>query len=214
MENFGLILIFWYGVLHAFAPDHLSAIADFSIGKNKKKTIIITSLFAFGHGFSLFVFAKILEFYSIPSSLLAYGDTISALVIFSIGIYLLFMVFTRRINVRKHMHKGIEHIHIYFGKEHNHKTSTREVKSALAIGVLMGIGGVRGMLVTFALIESSSVDIYMIFAFTSGVLLIFLSFGACILYINENLLKSNKSVNIAFLTAGIVSVLVSVNMLT
>jgi ABC-type nickel/cobalt efflux system permease component RcnA len=32
-----LLVIFWYGILHAFGPDHLTAIADFSIGKNKKK---------------------------------------------------------------------------------------------------------------------------------------------------------------------------------
>ncbi|WP_277871741.1 hypothetical protein [Sulfurimonas xiamenensis] len=37
MEHLGLLLIFWYGVLHAFGPDHLTAIADFSIGKNKKR---------------------------------------------------------------------------------------------------------------------------------------------------------------------------------
>ena len=39
-----LVLIFWYGILHAFGPDHLTAIADFSIGKNKRKTLLITSL--------------------------------------------------------------------------------------------------------------------------------------------------------------------------
>jgi len=38
MESIGLILIFWYGILHAFGADHLTAIADFSIGKNKRKT--------------------------------------------------------------------------------------------------------------------------------------------------------------------------------
>lgn len=41
-----LVLIFWYGILHAFGPDHLTAIADFSIGKNRQKTLWITSLFA------------------------------------------------------------------------------------------------------------------------------------------------------------------------
>ncbi|WP_457597179.1 HoxN/HupN/NixA family nickel/cobalt transporter, partial [Hydrogenimonas sp.] len=56
-----MLLIFWYGVLHAFGPDHLTAIADFSIGKDRKKTLLITFAFAVGHGISLFVFAKILE---------------------------------------------------------------------------------------------------------------------------------------------------------
>ena len=57
MTNIGILLIFWYGILHAFGPDHLTAIADFSIGKDKNKTMIITILFAIGHGTMLFIFA-------------------------------------------------------------------------------------------------------------------------------------------------------------
>ena len=81
MEHVALSLIFWYGILHAFGADHLTAIADFSIGKNKRKTILITSMFAVGHGISLFIFAKILETYKISDEILAYGDVISASVI-------------------------------------------------------------------------------------------------------------------------------------
>jgi len=172
MESFGLVLIFWYGILHAFGPDHLTAIADFSIGKSKKKTMTITALFAFGHGFTLFVFAKILDTYSITPSILAYGDLISASVILAMGIYLLFMVFNRRIQLNKHIHNGEEHIHIYFGKEHNH--NNRDSASAFTIGVLMGIGGVRGMLVTLGMIGSNSVDLVMVLAFALGVMVIFI----------------------------------------
>ena len=88
MEYMGLLLIFWYGVLHAFGPDHLTAIADFSIGKNKSKTMLITTLFAVGHGLSLLLFAKILEIYNISEELMGYGDLISAAVILGIGVYL------------------------------------------------------------------------------------------------------------------------------
>ena len=69
-----LLLIFWYGILHAFGPDHLTAIADFSIGKDKKKTMLITMLFAIGHGSMLFVFAKLLEVYNISQEFMGYGD--------------------------------------------------------------------------------------------------------------------------------------------
>ena len=96
-----LLLIFWYGILHAFGPDHLTAIADFSIGKNKQKTLLITTLFAIGHGLSLFVFAKLLEGMHISDEILAYGDIISATVIIGMGLYLLFMVATDRIHLRK-----------------------------------------------------------------------------------------------------------------
>ena len=84
-----LLLVFWYGVLHAFGPDHLTAIADFSIGKNKQKTFMITALFAIGHGVSLFIFAKVLQSISISEEILAYGDVISAAVIIAMGLYLL-----------------------------------------------------------------------------------------------------------------------------
>ena len=101
MENLGLLLIFWYGVLHAFGPDHLTAIADFSIGKSKKKTMTITSLFAIGHGLTLFIFAKILDTYHISESILGYGDLISASVILAMGVYLLYMVYNDRIQLKK-----------------------------------------------------------------------------------------------------------------
>ena len=52
MEHVALSLIFWYGILHAFGADHLTAIADFSIGKNKRKTILITSM-SFKHAIQI-----------------------------------------------------------------------------------------------------------------------------------------------------------------
>ncbi|MFA5234944.1 MAG: hypothetical protein WC390_11150 [Sulfurimonas sp.] len=211
MENVGLLLIFWYGVLHAFGPDHLTAIADFSIGKNRNKTMLITTLFALGHGLSLFVFAKILESYHVSDVLLGYGDILSSLVILSIGIYLLYMVFTDRIQLKKHIHSGKEHLHIWFGKEHTH--DGRDTASAFTIGTLMGIGGVRGMLITLGAIEGQSVDFVMVFAFTLGVMSIFVGFGLVILYINKNLLNSKQNLRRVFATAGVVSVVVGSNML-
>ena len=211
MENMALLLIFWYGILHAFGADHLTAIADFSIGKNKKKTLLITAMFAIGHGISLFIFAKILETYHISDEILAYGDVISASVILGMGIYLLWLVFTNRINLNKHVHDGVEHIHIYFGKEHSH--SNKDISSAFAIGTLMGIGGVRGMLVTLGLVESASVDFTMVLAFTLGVMIIFLAFGAFILYINKNLLNSQQNIKRIFTVAGLVSLVVGTNFL-
>ena len=211
MENMALILIFWYGILHAFGAEHLTAIADFSIGKNKKKTLLITAMFAIGHGISLFIFAKILETYHISDEILAYGDVISASVILGMGIYLLWLVFTNRINLNKHVHDGVEHIHIYFGKEHSH--SNKDISSAFAIGTLMGIGGVRGMLVTLGLVESASVDFTMVLAFTLGVMIIFLAFGAFILYINKNLLTSKQNIRRVFTIAGVISLIVGTNFL-
>lgn len=201
-----LILIFWYGILHAFGPDHLTAIADFSIGKEKRKTMMITILFAIGHGLSLFAFAKILEHVQIDEEILAYGDIISASVIVGMGLYLLFMVFADRIHLRKHMHAGKEHIHIWFGKSHEHESV--DSASSFTMGLLMGIGGVRGMLITLGAVHGGHVDLTMVAAFTIGVMLVFVSFGLVILYINEHLLDNVKNVRRVFATAGVVSLAV------
>ena len=211
MELLGVLVIFWYGILHAFGPDHLTAIADFSIGKDKKKTMMITILFAIGHGITLFIFAKLLEHFHITDSLLGYGDIISASVILAMGIYILFLVFTDRIQLKKHIHKGKEHIHIWFGKNHDHNDSSKA--SAFTIGALMGMGGVRGMLVTIGVLEGQSIDFVMVLAFIAGVMVIFVSFGFVILYINKNLLSNKTNVRRIFTTAGVVSLVVGTNIL-
>ncbi len=210
-----LLLIFWYGVLHAFGPDHLTAIADFSIGKGRKKTLFITFAFAIGHGVSLFIFARLLQLVDLSENILAYGDMVSSSVIFAIGAYLLFMAATDRINIGRHMHEEREHIHIWFGKSHEHDDADFEKRtaSALTIGALMGAGGVRGMLVTLSAIAHNEVNLWMVLSFTMGVMLIFMGFGYLIALVNDNLLTSRRNVRAAFATAGAVSLIVGLQIL-
>lgn len=207
----GLLLIFWYGFLHAFGPDHLTAIADFSIGQSKKKTFLITSAFAIGHGVMLFVFAKILENFTISEHILDYGNIISASVILGMGVFILFMVYTNRINLKIHNHNGKDHIHIWYGKEHQHNSTA--TASAFTIGALMGIGGVRGMLITLGLIEGQTVDLLMVLMFVLGVSVVFIALGAIILYINQNLLTNIQNVKRVFATVGVISVIVGGTMI-
>jgi ABC-type nickel/cobalt efflux system permease component RcnA len=207
-----LWVIFWYGILHAFGPDHLTAIADFSIGKDKKKTMAITLLFAVGHGLSLFIFAKILQNIDISEEILAYGDIVSATVIIAMGLYLLFMVATNRIHLHTHQHEGGEHVHIWFGKKHNH--TQIDTTSSFTIGLLMGIGGVRGMLVTLGAVQGGLVNFTMVGAFTLGVMVIFVGFGMMILYINQNFLNNLKNVRVTFASVGIISLIVGMNILS
>jgi ABC-type nickel/cobalt efflux system permease component RcnA len=208
----GLMIIFWYGILHAFGPDHLTAIADFSIGKEAKKTFMIVGAFAVGHGLMLFMFAKLLQHFSIPESVTAYGDVIASSVILSIGLYLLYMVYSNKIHLHSHIHDQKKHVHIWFGKEHEHKSSGGS-GSAFGIGVLMGIGGVRGMLVTLGMMQGQSIDVSMILAFILGVMVVFVSFGWVILWINKDILTNIKNVRRAFATVGAISVVVGGNML-
>ena len=208
----GYLLIFWYGVLHAFGPDHLTAIADFSIGKSMRKTMLITVMFAFGHGFMLFLFAKLLQVYALPESVTGYGDVISSAVIIAMGLYLLFMVATDRIRLNHHVHGEREHVHIYFGKSHKHSGSAVPA-SAWTMGALMGMGGVRGMLVTLGMLHGAEVGPAMILAFVAGVSVVFVGFGGIILSINRHLLSNARNVRIAFAAAGTVSLLVGSQML-
>lgn len=207
----GLLLIFWYGILHAFGPDHLTAIADFSIGKNRRKTLLITSLFALGHGLSLFLFAKLLQQSELSEELLSYGDVISAIVIIGLGFYLLLMVLTQRIHLHKHTHQDKEHIHIWFGKSHQH--NGMENGSSFSLGLLMGAGGVRGMLITLGAVQGGAVDLSMVALFTLGVMLVFLAFGMLILYINQHFLGNLQNVRRAFAAAGLMSVFVGTHIL-
>jgi len=207
-----LLIVFWYGILHAFGPDHLTAIADFSIGKNNKKTLLITVLFAFGHGFSLFLFAKLLQSVQISEEILAYGDIISATVIIGMGLYLLFMVATNRIQLKKHLHNGEEHTHIWFGKSHSHDDTIAK-SSSFTMGLLMGAGGVRGMLVTLGAVGSGNVDFTMVGSFTAGVMLIFIGFGLVLLYFNNHFLGSLSNVRRAFTVAGVISLIVGTDII-
>lgn len=208
-----LIIIFWYGIIHAFGPDHLSAIADFSVGKNQRKTLVITFLFALGHGISLFIFAKLLESIEISEDILAYGDIVSATVIIGMGAYLLFMVATQRIQLHKHIHENKEHVHIWFGKSHEHSDDSVAKTSSLSLGLLMGAGGVRGMLITLGAVSGGTVDLIMVGAFTLGVMIVFGAFGMVMLYINQNFLGSLTNVRRTFTTVGVISLVVGTNIL-
>lgn len=82
--EYSLLIILYYGILHALGPDHLSAIALFSIGKKKRETFILSFLFALGHGTMLYLLALLVGHVA-SDSLLAYGDIISATVIIMMG---------------------------------------------------------------------------------------------------------------------------------
>lgn len=222
MVETGLLIIFWYGLLHAFGPDHLTAIAAFSIGRQRKKVMLVTLGFALGHGLSLYLFALLLSALPISEELLAYGDIIASAVIVLMGLYLLYLVITNRIQVSKHQHEGKAHIHIWFGKEHKHEHKQyHEKKTGLVswisasatVGVLMGMGGARGMLVSLSAISHQEVTAWMVLSFTLGVALVFMIFGALLALLNEQLLGSKRWLRTSFALMGLVSCWVGVQVL-
>ena len=200
--DYALLIILYYGILHALGPDHLSAIALFSIGKNKKETITLSLLFAMGHGLMLYIMALVISHFA-NDELLAYGDVISAAVILLMGLYLVYLAFTDKIKIDKHQHNHEKHTHIYYKDAHLHDKSI-----LLSLGLLMGVGGIRGMLVTLSAVSHNSVGVEMILAFIIGVSIVFLSFGYLIYLINERLAISENSLRYAIMSVGLFSIVI------
>ena len=198
--EFSLLIILYYGILHALGPDHLSAIALFSIGKKKKETFLLSILFATGHGLMLYLLALFVGEVA-NESILQYGDIISSAVILLMGLYLVYLAITNKIRIDNHEHNAHTHTHIYYQDSHLHDKSM-----LVSLGLLMGVGGIRGMLVTLSIISHQSVGIEMVLAFIVGVSMVFLLFGYFIYLINTSFIRSANALRYGILSVGLLSV--------
>lgn len=134
-------------------------------------------------------------------SILQYGDIISSSVIVMMGLYLIYLAFTNKIRIDNHEHNSHTHTHIYYKDAHLHDKSM-----LLSLGLLMGVGGIRGMLVTLSIISHQSVGVEMILAFIVGVSIVFLLFGYFIYLINENFIRSANALRYGIMSVGLLSV--------
>ncbi|MEE9494811.1 MAG: cytochrome c biogenesis protein CcdA [Gammaproteobacteria bacterium] len=210
--EYSLLIIFYYGILHALGPDHLSAIALFSIGKKKKQALLLSMLFAIGHGITLYILALVIEYFA-SDSLLQYGDSISSTVILLMGLYLVWLASTNKIRIDNHHHveddQGHNHTHIYYENEHLHDKSM-----LLSLGLLMGAGGIRGMLVTLSVISHQAIGVEIVIAFILGISLVFLLFGYLIYLINARLIRSVSTLRHAVTSVGLLSIVIGLGNLT
>ena len=205
--EYSLLIIFYYGILHALGPDHLSAIALFSIGKKRKAALLLSLLFAVGHGITLYLFALLIQYFA-SDSLLQYGDIISSSVILLMGLYLVYLALTNKIRIDHHHHQDDKHTHIYYENAHLHDKTM-----LVSLGVLMGVGGLRGMLITLTVISHQTIGIGMILAFILGISLVFLLFGYLIYLINARLIHSASTLRYAVTSVGLLSIAIgSVNL--
>ena len=179
----GLLGILFYGMFHAMAPDHLSAIALFSLGKNRLQSAVISLLFAVGHGVTLLFLAYIISQVA-STTFLDYGDEISSFVIILMGATMIYLAISNKLSISSHLHEDEDedekHVHIHYENQHLHERGM-----VLSLGILMGIGGIRGVLVTLGVVGSQSVGIEMVFAFVVGVSIVFLLFGYVIYLLNQ-----------------------------
>ena len=198
--EYSLLIIFYYGILHALGPDHLSAIALFSIGKKKKMALLLSLLFAVGHGITLYLLALLIQYFA-SDSLLQYGDIISSTVILLMGLYLVYLAATNKIRINHHHHHDDKHTHIYYEDAHLHDKTM-----LVSLGLLMGVGGLRGMLITLTVISHQTVGVAMIVAFILGISLVFLLFGYLIYLINSRLIYSANTLRYAVSSVGLLSI--------
>ncbi len=201
--EYGLLIILYYGILHALGPDHLSAIALFSIGKKKKETMMLSFLFALGHGTMLYLLALLVGEFA-NETILSYGDVISSSVILLMGCYLVYLAFTNKIRIDTHEHHAHSHTHIYYQDAHLHDKGM-----LISLGLLMGAGGIRGMLVTLSIVSHQNVSLEMVLAFIVGVSIVFLLFGYVIYLINENLIRSANALRYGIMSVGFLSIAIA-----
>jgi cytochrome c biogenesis protein CcdA len=160
---------------------------------------MISLLFALGHGTMLYLLALFVSEVA-DDSILQYGDTISSAVILLMGLYLVYMALSNKIKIDHHAHDSEHHTHIYYDNSHGHDKGM-----IVSLGLLMGIGGIRGMLVTLSIISHQQVGIEMILAFIVGVSIVFLLFGYLIYMINSRLIHSANTLRYGILFVGILS---------
>lgn len=134
-------------------------------------------------------------------SMLAYGDIISSSVILLMGCYLVYLAITNKIRIDTHEHHTHNHTHIYYQDAHLHDKSM-----LVTLGLLMGAGGIRGMLVTLSIVSHQSVGIEMVLAFIVGVSIVFLLFGYFIYLINANFIRSSNALRYGILSVGLLSI--------
>lgn len=205
--EYGVLIIFYYGILHALGPDHLSAITLFSIGKKRKEALLLSLLFAIGHGMTLYILALFIAHFAKPE-LLVYGDTISSIVLLLMGLYLVYLAATNQIRIDTHTHHEQPHVeqhtHIYYKDAHLHDKGI-----LFSLGLLMGVGGIRGMLVTLGAVSHHQVGLDMVVAFILGVSVVFLLFGYLIYLINTQWIRSSNILRVAVSLVGVLTIMLS-----
>lgn len=188
--EYGLFIVLMYGIIHAFGPDHLSAIALTSVGKSKKEVLIISSFFALSHGIVLFLLAKFL--YLIAGSfILQYADMITWTILFILGLNLIYIGLQDNINL--------------FEYENNIKKTKSRI-TIIVLGVLMGLGGLRGILVTLGAVSTTTLGFDMIIAFVFGTSIVFIGFGYLMFILNSSTKHNLRFFRKCLLAIGVISI--------
>ena len=179
-----LILVFGLtiGLVHAFEPDHLSAIST-QLLKNKKNSVVESKkirlenwtffsslrgiLWGMGHTSSIVLIGLLIAGLSlqIPENFFIGSEFIVAFMLIILGF---FIIKNKTLFKQEHSHphthsNGISHTH-----PHSHETDHRHGHKTYIIGCIHGLAG-SGGLIALAISTSGGFDMVMYFLFLFGI---------------------------------------------
>ena len=139
---------FFAGLVHVLSgPDHLAALAPFTVDK-PRRALMVGVQWAIGHscGVALIGLGSLLLREIIPIDLISsYSERAVGILLIGIGFWGLKKAFATRLHAHHHTHDGEHHTHIHVHREgHAHKESPAphlHNHAALGIGTLHGLAG-------------------------------------------------------------------------
>lgn len=135
------------GLVHVLSgPDHLAALAPFSVDR-PQKALRVGVQWAIGHscGVGLIALASLILREIVPIDLIStYSERAVGVLLIGIGLWGLKKAFATRIHAHHHTHDGEPHTHIHVhgsGHSHSENPSHSHSHAALGIGTLHGLAG-------------------------------------------------------------------------
>lgn len=171
----GWLTIFVFGALHGLQPDHLAA-AGALAARTGASVLAAAVRIAAGHAGALLAFAlaAMLLPAGLPERLEVWADVIAGASLAVIGTAVILQALRGRYVVHSHEHEhgdtAHEHVHVHPARakhEHNHG----HLKSAIAVGLVLGIGGARSLVVLLPRVAGPGSGLLAIAVYCAGIFL-------------------------------------------
>jgi nickel/cobalt exporter len=176
-----LTLAFGLGLLHALDADHIMAVSSLSMSSRNScpwkatRTLGFCFRWALGHGAVLvsLAFLFLLLKLELPSIVPLFAEKIIGLLLFGIGCWIFYSLWTRRLSLELHAHDDVTHVHL---TERGRKHHTHQ---PILIGITHGLAGSAPVLALIPATNQGSaiVGVLYVMLFCLGVLISMLAFG-------------------------------------
>lgn len=173
----GWLTIFVFGTLHGLQPDHLAA-AGALAARTGASVMAAAMRVAAGHAGALLAFAlaAMLLPAGLPERLEVWADAIAGASLAIIGVAVILQALRGRYVVHSHEHthgdKTHEHTHVHPARtdhEHVQAHEHRHLKGAIAVGLVLGIGGARSLVVLLPRVAGPGSGLLAIAVYCGGI---------------------------------------------